>query len=140
MLRASVGSGKICGEGVARFMGVQAKRALVWVAVFAIAFQGIAAPFGLSAAQAANIDPFTVICHNGAPDMGTPGSQQGLPTQSCDHCILCHASPASNVPDQISTFALPALRSDRRPELKSIMLLSTPCASSHLARGPPQTV
>jgi hypothetical protein len=126
-------------EGVARFMGVQAKRALVWVAAFAIALQSTLAPFGPPAAQAANIDPFTVICHNGASDTNTPNSQQGLLALSCDHCVLCNATPVAAAPhDVLALGPMRVQRNERLPFPRIAAALIFPVSAPNLARGPPQ--
>jgi hypothetical protein len=93
------------------------------------------------AAEAA-ADPFTVICHSGAPapsgDDQAP-ARPDIAAHGCDHCNLCSAAAApSALDDVLAGQLLPArLLNVLRPvsTAATISLAATP----KLARGPPQT-
>jgi hypothetical protein len=123
-------------------MFVAAKRALVFVAISVIAARAV---FGglvpMAAAQAADFDPFTVICHSGggeAADLtGTPAplKSTGL-AQTCEHCVLCKTTLAGP-PQYIPGAPLRLVLTLPAAERLSAPLVGT-STNPHLARGPPQ--
>jgi hypothetical protein len=112
-------------------------RVAVWVVVYGIALQSILAPISLPTVQAANIDPYTVICHSDGQDSDTPGSQPGFPAQTCDHCVLCNVTLAAAPPGLASHAAPLVSRSEPLPDPATTLPLST-SAKQKLPRGPPQ--
>jgi hypothetical protein len=82
------------------------KKTLSVVAIYAIAVHAVLWAFAGPLANAApGVDPFSVICHNAAPDAAadaqTPALPDHGPSQACDHCNLCSAVTPPPVPDVV---------------------------------------
>jgi hypothetical protein len=119
------------------------KQCLGTVAIVAIALHGLL--LGLAPlAAAANVDPFTVICHsvpqvtpNGATSDDQSPASPDIGVHGCDHCNLCGAAPTPAALDTIFAGQLaPARLLDvLRPvsTAATISLATTP----KLAQGPP---
>jgi hypothetical protein len=74
------------------------RRVLSVVAIYAIALHTIFWAAG-PAFAGPSTDPFSVICHSEAPSPSdqAPGNPASTPSQVCDHCNLCSATPAPPV-------------------------------------------
>jgi hypothetical protein len=115
------------------------RRVLACFVILAIAVQAaFAAPIASAPSQ---IDPLSFICHS---DSGAPAAadEKGAPAAEhscCDSCILCHATPAANGPDEAS-YLIPR----PRPARIALTPASEPprAAVFHqaFARGPPSSV
>ena len=119
------------------------KQLSAWAAVYLIALQavvgGLAFPL---AGSAASFDPAAVICHSSPQDAGsgTTTPQPGTPLQNCDHCVLCNAAPAADLPGQISQVARPGSRGERLPYPALTAPQLARAMHQHWARGPPRIV
>ena len=119
-------------------MRTRINRWLSLVAIFAIALHGVV--LGLAPLAAATSDPFSVICHSGAPaqsaDEQAP-SNPGDATQGCEHCNLCSAAAVPVAPDDVLAGRLvpAALRHILRPT--SVAAPTGLAPSPKLAQGPP---
>jgi hypothetical protein len=115
-------------------MRAGSRRALSWVAIFAVALHAVlwaAAPMAAGTAA----DPFSVICHNDgtSADQQTPAS---APAHVCDHCNLCSAAPAL-APDNIAAGDLTPARLLQILQPASTAARDNYFTASNRARGPP---
>jgi hypothetical protein len=120
-------------------MRTQNRRALSWVAIYAVALHTMLTGIVLQA-HAASVDPFTIICHSdtaGAPAEQTPASPASVPAQACDHCNLCSvAAPPVALATAFAGQLAPArLLQTLRPV--SAAAHSNLATTPKLARGPP---
>jgi hypothetical protein len=104
--------------------------------ILAIAVQ---AAFATPIASAPSpIDPLSVICHSdggaaaATDEKGSPAAKHSC----CDSCILCHASPAANAPDEAS-YLLPLPRSTRLAPSLTHESYRVAVFHQAFARGPP---
>jgi hypothetical protein len=113
------------------------RRCVTLVAIYAVALNVIFLGLAPIAANAAAVDPFSVICHSIARTQGDEAPKSGLiPGHACEHCNLCSAV-APGV----------ALNVDFRPA-RILQVLHPASAPTHagvtpnpkLARGPPRFV
>jgi hypothetical protein len=118
------------------------RHSVTMLAIYAIALHVVLLGFAPFAANAAGVDPFTVICHSTAGEPGDDGpAKPGLvPGSACEHCNLCNAAMAPPAPDVAILIKLaPAMvlavlspaSARPRPEATS---------DPKLARGPPRFV
>jgi hypothetical protein len=122
-------------------MRIGFRRAVSWVAIYAVALHVILLGFASVAANASAVDPFSVICHSVAPAgaLGdeAPSKPDLIPGHACDHCNLCNAAAPPPAPDSALLGSLPPAR-----VLHALRPLSTPVRTGttsdpKLARGPP---
>jgi hypothetical protein len=80
---------------VSRCVRIRWRRAIGWIAAYALALQAIVGGIDLiqSAAAAATFDPTAIICHGHGADSAaeipdTPGDRQ-----ACEHCGCCLGAP-----------------------------------------------
>ena len=119
-----------------------AKRTISWMAIVAIALQAVL--WGVTGPNAAGstLDPFSVICHSGtqaAPADQAPADQTPAPSQACDHCNLCSATP-------VALDTLDAVFAGYLTPAKVLDVLSAPAvvtndgvsSNPRLSQGPPQ--
>jgi hypothetical protein len=116
------------------------RRAVGWVAIYAVALHAILIGFVPIAANGTSVDPFSVICHSAT---GTPGDEAPAkpgPGHACEHCNLCSAVALPPAPDTVLTGSMGPTR---------ILHLLHPVATAptdgltfrpNLARGPPSFV
>jgi hypothetical protein len=113
------------------------RRLLSCFVILVIALQ---AAFATPIASApSHFDPLSVICHSdvAADEDGSkaPAAQHSC----CDSCILCHAAPAANTPDEAGYLILrprparPALIPANEPHRAAVF-------HQAFARGPPSDV
>jgi hypothetical protein len=113
-----------------RFMSV--------VAIFAIALHG--ALLGLAPLAASAGDPFSVICHSGAPaqtDDDQAPSNSGGTSQGCEHCNLCSAAAAPAALNDVIVGQLTPARLLQIGRPASALTTAGLAASPKLAQGPP---
>ena len=121
-------------------MGI--RRAVSWVAIYAVALHVILLGLAPIAANGASVDPFSVICHSVASAAGdeAPGQPDLVPGHACEHCNLCNAAAPPPAPDTalIGNLAPTRLLQVLRPASQA------PRAGiafrPNLARGPPPFV
>ncbi len=70
------------------------KRSFGWLAIIAIALHAVMGGFAPAMASGSPVDPFSVICHSGAPASADQAPGTPTPSSSCDHCTLCGAAAA----------------------------------------------
>lgn len=116
------------------------QRSVSVLAIYLIALTTILSAFAAPPAVSATLDPFSIICHSGAPDSAATGQKPAkqAPSKACDHCTLCFAVSALAGPGTISTglLAPPSILQILRPA--STAARAHFAATPHLARGPPQ--
>lgn len=82
-------------------MRIWLKRSVSLLAIYVIALTTILSTVAAPRPAGAIFDPFSVICHTGAPaDAASepqPAAPDTQPKQACDHCTLCNATPAAAV-------------------------------------------
>lgn len=116
------------------------RRPASWVAILAIALHtvlwGLSTPF----AVASTVDPFTVICHSGAP-LATdqaPANPASLPGAACDHCSLCSAvAPPPLTLDNVLTGTLMPVKLLRIVPPRPALPRDDVAANPRLPQGPP---
>ncbi len=117
------------------------RKCVTVLAIYAVALNVIFLGFTPANANAAAVDPFSVICHSIAGTQGDEAPKTGfIPGHACEHCNLCSAVAPPPAPDV-------ALAIDFRPA-RVVQVLHPASASFHagltsdpkLARGPPRFV
>jgi hypothetical protein len=113
------------------------------LAIYVIALTTILSAFAAPPAAGSALDPFSIICHSGAPDAAQtdtgPATPASLPNHACDHCTLCGAAPTAAITFDgvVVGYLVPSL----------LLQVLTPrshkarahlAATQHSARGPPQ--
>lgn len=118
-------------------MGI--RRAVSWVAIYAVALHVIVLGLAPIAANGATVDPFSVICHSAASAAGdeAPGQPDLVPGHACEHCNLCSAAAPPPAPDSalIGNLAPTRLLQVLRPA--SHVPRAGVAFRPNLARGPP---
>jgi len=99
---------------------------VLWVAV---------APFTVDP----SVDPFSVICHSGAPPPTDPAPIHGpsVPAHACDHCNLCSAATLLPAQDTLLVARFEPARTLRVLHPTYIARHDDIAAGPNLARGPP---
>ncbi len=116
------------------------RRAVGWVAIYAVALHVILIGFLPIAANGTSVDPFSIICHS-ATGMGdeVPVKPGLIPGHACEHCNLCSAAPPPEpslvlighlLPTRLLHVLQPASHAPRAGIASRL----------NLARGPPRTV
>jgi hypothetical protein len=99
---------------VGRCVPTRWRRAIGWIAAYALALQTIAGSIDLvQSAAAASFDPTAIICHGHGADSAAdlPGTTGNGPL--CDHCGYCLAAlPVLAAPSLFQLF--PAVLADRQ--------------------------
>lgn len=120
------------------------RRSVGYLAIFAIALHTILLAAVTPIAAANSVDPFSIICHSGAPAAEpadtTSKAPASTPSSACDHCNLCSATAASydTLDDIVAGYLTPArLLQVLRPSDESgrYRVAGNPTQ----ARGPPFT-
>ncbi len=116
------------------------QRSVSVLAIYVIALTTILSAFAAPPATSATLDPFSIICHSGAPDSAATGQTpaQQAPSKACDHCSLCLVTASLSGPDAIPAgrLAPPSVLQILRPA--STAARAHFAAAPNLARGPPQ--
>jgi hypothetical protein len=119
-------------------MRARISRCLSVVAIFAIATHG--ALLGFAPLAAAANDPFSIICHSGAPAQTVAGqapSNSGGTSQGCEHCNLCSAAAAPATLNDVIVGQLTPARLLQIGRPASAVTTAGLAASPKLAQGPP---
>jgi hypothetical protein len=130
--------------GALRIMRIGLRRAVSWMAIYAVALHVILLGLASVATDAsAAVNPFSVICHSiahaGAAGDEAPGKSDLIPGHACEHCNLCSAvapPPAPNVA-LFGSMAPARVLHVLRPVSAQARVSVT--SDPKLARGPPQT-
>lgn len=123
-------------------MRVRGRQALSWMAIYAVALHTILLGFvsPLMASQAAQFDPFSVICHSAdtaSTSDQAPGKPGLAPGQACEHCNLCNIIVLSNTPDVAVIANLAPTRVLHTLQPASVARSVDSTANPRLTRGPP---
>ena len=131
--------------GATRIMRIGFRRAVSWVAIYAVALHVILLGFASVAANAsATVDPFSVICHSvvdaGAVGDEAPSKPDLVPGHACDQCNLCNVATPPPAPSSALLGSLPPARvlHALRPLSMTVRIGTT--SDPKLARGPPLSV